>query len=98
MLEAVLAIHVAIFAILFRDRPFSRHELPRAVAEHDLIVGKVERHQYILTEESVRPERSRRALAPSHHLRPTTTHGTHEIGAPAHVPRPPRNSLVIMTN
>src|SRR3546814_18335204 len=96
MLEAVLAIQVAICAILLRDLPFSRHELPRAVSEHDLIVGKVERHPYILTEEAVRPERSRGALAPSHHLRPTTTLGTNEIGAPTHVPGSSRICLAMM--
>jgi hypothetical protein len=32
--EAVLAVHVAIFAQLRRDRAFGRHELPRRIAEH----------------------------------------------------------------
>src|SRR3546814_6179133 len=96
MPEAVLANRGARLTRLLRKRPVVGHELPRAVAEHDRIVGKVERPPYILTEESVRPERSRGALAPSHHLRTTTTLGTNEIGAPTHVPGSSRICLAMM--
>ena len=45
MAEAVLAVHVAIFAQLAGNRPLARHEIARAVAQHRLVFGEVERHQ-----------------------------------------------------